>query len=75
MTRHFARSQPSRRQAGGIRATDDDGRQRGRVGYRTIDRRGCTRLRSRQLGHESAAELEAAIDELCAAGSTGSCST
>ena len=69
MTRHFARSQPSRRRAGGIRATDEDGRQRGRGG---VSHQRPLRLHTLaiagQLGHESAAELEAAIDDLCAAG-------
>lgn len=69
MTRHFARSKPSRRQAGGIRVTDEDGRYRGRVG---ISHQRPLRLHTLaitgQLGHESAAELEAAIDDLCGAG-------
>jgi anti-anti-sigma factor len=69
MTRHFARSQPSRRQAGGIRVIDEEGRQRGRGGIpHHPPRRLHTLEITGQLGHECAAELEAAIDDLCAAG-------
>jgi anti-anti-sigma factor len=69
MTRHFARSQPSRRQAGGIRAIDEEGRYRGRGGIpHDPPQRLHTLEITGQLGHESAAELEAAIDDLCAAG-------
>jgi anti-anti-sigma factor len=69
MTRHFTRSQPSRRQAGGIRVTDDEGRYRGRGGVtHPRAQRLHTLAISGQLGHESAAELEAAIDDLCASG-------
>jgi anti-anti-sigma factor len=70
MTRHFARGQPSRRKAGGIRAIDEEGRNR----RERIAPMHATPLRAHrleltgQLGHESAAALEAAIDELCAGG-------
>ena len=69
MTRHFARSQPSRRKAQGIRATDEESRHRGRGGVSHQRPLRLHRLAiTGQLGHESAAELEAAIDELCTAG-------
>jgi anti-anti-sigma factor len=69
MTRHFARIQPSRRQAGGVRATEEDGRRRERGGAsRPPPLRSHTLELTGQLGHESAVSLEAAIDELCAAG-------